>query len=57
MQKDIPKKGPKKQAGVVTLIYSKRCFTPNLIRRDRKGYDILVKEKNPLRCVAVYIRK
>jgi hypothetical protein len=35
--------GPKKQASVVILIYSKINFKPKLIRRDKKGHYVPIK--------------
>jgi hypothetical protein len=36
---------PKKQAGVVILVSDKVDFNAKLIRRDRKGHYVLIKEK------------
>ena len=37
--------GPKKQAGVTILISNKIDFQPKVIRKDKEGHFILVKEK------------
>jgi hypothetical protein len=37
--------GPKKQAGVAILIFKITHFKPKLIRRDREGHCIVIKEK------------
>jgi hypothetical protein len=38
--------GPKKQAGVAILISNKMDFQPNVIKKDKEGHFILVKEKS-----------
>jgi len=38
--------GPKKGAGVAILILNKSNFQPKVIKRDREGHFILIKEKN-----------
>jgi exonuclease III len=35
--------GPRKQAGVATLISDKVDFKPTLIKRDKEGHSILIK--------------
>jgi hypothetical protein len=39
-------KGSKKQAGVANLIPNKIHFQPKVIKKDKEGYFILIKEKN-----------
>jgi hypothetical protein len=33
---------PKKQVGIAILMSHKTYFTPNLIRRDREGHNVLI---------------
>jgi hypothetical protein len=37
--------GPKKQAGVAILISSKIDFQPKVIKKDKEGHFILIKDK------------
>jgi exonuclease III len=37
--------GPKKQAGVVILIWNKIDFQPKVIKKDKKGHFLLIKGK------------
>lgn len=43
MEKDILSKGPKWQVGVAILISTQIDFKPKLIRKDKTGFDILIK--------------
>jgi hypothetical protein len=38
--------GPRKQAGVAILISNKIDFQPNIIKKDKEGHFILIKEKS-----------
>ena len=37
--------GPKKQAGVAILMSNKINFQPKIIKRDKEGHFILIKDK------------
>lgn len=43
-KKHISVNGPKKEAGIVILISGKIDFKPKLVRRNREGHYILIKE-------------
>jgi hypothetical protein len=37
--------GPKKQAGIAILISNKTDFQPEVIKKDKEGYFVLIKGK------------